>query len=197
MVKEAVPTLILASTSPYRRELLGRLGVEFETFAPEVDESLRANETPGDAGLRLACAKARAAAGQRADALILAGDQLASFNGQPVGKPADTGTAEQYLEQFSGRILTYYTAIALLISGNDTPVTHLDESRVHLRPLDRDEIRRYVAKENPIDCAGGLKLESLGSALCERIETEDPTALAGLPLIATARLLREHGYALP
>lgn len=190
-------TLILGSTSAYKRELLARLGLRFVTAAPEVDETLGADESSRDATLRLAGAKARAVAGQHPDALVLAGDQLADFHGEAIGKPPDAATAEKRLAQLSGQSLAYYTAIALISPDKPEPATYLDESRVLLRDLDAGEIRRYVAREKPFDCAGGLKLESLGGALCERIDTGDPTALIGLPLIAVARLLREQGCALP
>jgi len=192
-----MPTLILASTSPYKRELLARLGLTFEAHAPEVSETLTADETPRAATLRLAQAKARAVAATHPRALVLAGDQLAGLANEAIGKPRDGATAEAQLARMSARTLTFYTAIALLAPGAGAPETHLDESRVQLRELTREEIHRYVAREKPFDCAGGLKLESMGSTLCERIETEDPSALIGLPLISVARLLRKQGLALP
>ncbi|MGH8272741.1 MAG: Maf family protein [Gammaproteobacteria bacterium] len=192
-----VASLILASTSRYRRELLARLGITFETAAPHVNETLADGEAPADAALRLARAKARAVAEQRPEALVLASDQLADLDGTALGKPRDAAEARRRLAQMSGQTLTYCTAIALLAPGAERPETFLDESRVYLRAYDEEEISRYVAAANPLDCAGGLKLEGLGAALCERIETADPTALIGLPLIATARLLRAAGYPLP
>ncbi|MGH8162322.1 MAG: Maf family protein [Gammaproteobacteria bacterium] len=189
--------LILASTSRYRRELLARLGIAFDCDAPDVDETLAVGETAEDAVRRLARAKARAVADRHPDALVLAGDQLADLSGQPLGKPRDAAEAERRLAQMAGCAIRYCTAIALIAPGGGEPETFLDQSRAYLRPYDAEETRRYVAAANPLDCAGGLKLEGLGAALCERIETADPTALIGLPLIATARLLRAHGYALP
>lgn len=190
-------SLILASTSRYRRKLLVRLGISFDTAAPDVDETLADGEGPADAVLRLARTKAQAIAEHYPEALVLAGDQLADFDGTALGKPRDTAEAEQRLAQMAGQTLTYCTAIALLAPGAYEAETFLDESRVYLRAYDEKEIRRYVAAANPLDCAGGLKLEGLGAALCERIETADPTALIGLPLIATARLLRAAGYTVP
>jgi septum formation protein len=194
---QIVAALVLASTSPYRRELLARLGVAFECLSPGVDETLAAGEAPQAAALRLARAKAKAAAALRPDACILAGDQLASLEGLAIGKPRDGDEARRVLADMSGRTLNYYTAIALIVPDTGETETFLDESRVHLRRFDAGEIARYVAAANPVDCAGALKLEGLGAALAERIETEDPTALIGLPLIATARLLRAHGFTLP
>lgn len=192
-----MPALVLASSSPYRRELLGRLGLDFEAISPEADETLRAEEAPGEATLRLARAKARAVAERRPGALVLASDQLASLEGKPLGKPADAAVARRWLEGMSGRTLGYYTAVALLSPDASEAAVHLDRSRVLLRRFGPEEIARYVEQARPLDCAGGLRLEGLGAALCERIETEDPTALIGLPLIATARLLRDRGCRLP
>ncbi len=192
-----MPILILASSSPYRRELLERLDLDFEVLPPEVDENLHAGETPAEAALRLARAKARAVADRRPGALVLASDQLASFDGQALGKPRDAAMARRWLMQMSGRTVTYHTAIALLAPGASDAATHLDHSRVGLREFKDEEIARYLDRATPLDCAGALRLEGLGATLCERIETEDPTALIGLPLIATARLLRAAGCALP
>ncbi len=192
-----MPRLILASTSRYRRELLSRLGVVFDCESPGVNETRAPGETAANAVQRLARAKARAVADRYRDALILAGDQLADFAGQPLGKPRDATEAERQLAQMAGQTIRYFTAIALLAPGAAKSETFLDESRIHLRGYTAEEIHRYVAAASPLDCAGGLKLEGLGAALCERIETADPTALIGLPLIATARLLRARGYALP
>ncbi|MGH8225646.1 MAG: Maf family protein [Gammaproteobacteria bacterium] len=189
--------LILASSSPYRRELLERLGIDFEVVSPAVDESLRAEETPAAATLRLARAKAQAVAARRPEALILASDQLASLDGEALGKPHDAETARRWLAQMSGRTVTYHTAVALLAPGESEAATHLDQSHAVLRRFDAGEIARYLEQTQPLDCAGALRLEGLGAALCERIETADPTALIGLPLIATARLLRDQGYTLP
>ncbi|MGH8426618.1 MAG: Maf family protein [Gammaproteobacteria bacterium] len=192
-----MPPLILASGSRYRRELLVRLGFAFEVLVPDVDERVAPGEEVSAATLRLARLKAAMIAARRPDALVLAGDQLASVVGQPVGKPRDEAEARRQLQAMSGRTVTYSTAIALVVPGAAEPTTHLDTSHVTLRVFGADEIARYVERERPFDCAGALKLEGLGSALCERIETSDPTALIGLPLIATASLLREVGYPVP
>lgn len=192
-----MPALLLASTSPYKRELLARLGLVFEVCAPGVDETLAPGEAPRAAALRLARAKACAVAETHPRALVLAGDQLAALADEPIGKPRGAGEAQRRLEQMAGHTITYYTAIALSAPNAQRPAVFVDASRVRLRSLTAQEISRYVAHEKPFDCAGGLKLESLGSALCEHIDTHDPTALIGLPLIAVARLLREQGQALP
>ena len=188
--------LVLASTSPYRRELLARLGVPFDTSAPEVDESPLSGESPDELVIRLAIAKAEAGARQNPDAIVIGSDQTANLDGRPLGKPVTAAAAISQLQSMAGREIAYSTAVAVHLSGHESHV-HLDASRVRLRRLGMDEIRRYVEAEQPLDCAGALKLEGRGIALCEYIETTDPTALIGLPLIATAQLLRAHGIAIP
>lgn len=188
--------LILASTSPYRRELLRRLGVEFTPTPARVDESLHAEETAQAAVVRLALAKARAGARAHPDAAVLASDQLAAVGDLALGKPGTHAAAAAQLTAMSGHSVTYCTALALVAPRGD-PATALDISRVTLRRLGAEEIARYLAAEEPFDCAGALKLEGRGIALCERVDTSDPTALIGLPLIATARLLRAQGFRIP
>lgn len=188
--------LVLASTSPYRRALLNRLGVDFETLDSAIDETRRSDETTASAVTRLAEAKARAGHEQRPDAVAIGSDQLASLDGEALGKPGDAPGATRQLSAMAGREVVYCTAVSVCDAAG-TCRTHLDLSRVHLRPVSPAEITRYLDIERPFDCAGALKLEGLGIALCERIETHDPTALIGLPLIATAELLRRAGLALP
>lgn len=188
--------LVLASTSPYRRALLERLALPFDVAAPGVDEGLAAGERPETAVVRLALAKARAVTARFPGALILASDQLASLAGRPLGKPGNRERALEQLAAMGGATVTYCTAVAVVSPGG-TEVTTLDLSRVSLRQAEAAELERYIAAENPVDCAGALKLEGAGIALCERIETDDPTALIGLPLITVSRLLREHGFAAP
>ena len=188
--------LVLASTSPYRRELLARLGLDFDTLAPEVDETLTAGESPEQAVARLAATKARVGAEQAPAAIIVASDQLASLNGQALGKPGSFEAATDQLTAMAGQEILYCTALVVQ-APDGTVANHTDLSRVHLRKLSPQEIERYLTVERPFDCAGALKLERLGIGLCERIETSDPTALIGLPLIAAARLLREQGFAIP
>lgn len=188
--------VVLASTSPYRRELLARLGIPFDTLAPKVDESPLAGESPEALVKRLADAKAQAGHRERAGALVIGSDQMASLEGDPLGKPGTAEAAVEQLQAMAGHEIIYCTAVA--VNGPDGQAReHLDISRVRLRKLDQATIERYVAAEKPLDCAGALKLEGLGISLCEHIETRDPTALIGLPLIATARLLRIHGLAIP
>lgn len=188
--------LVLASTSIYRRRLLARLGLDFDTVAPGIDEALAPGESPRQAVDRLAAAKAEAGAAHAPGAVIVASDQLASLDGEALGKPGNVEAAVRQLAAMSGREIVYCTALAVL-GPKGTADTAIDISRVRLRDLSEDEIARYVAAESPMDCAGALKLEGLGIALCASIETTDPTALIGLPLIATARLLRDRGFDIP
>ncbi|TXI48510.1 MAG: septum formation protein Maf [Lysobacter sp.] len=205
----AAPSLILASTSPYRRELLSRLGVEFAVARPETDETPQPGETPDALAVRLAAAKAEAALargalardglgpeGGPANAWAIGSDQVAELDGRPLGKPGAVENAEAQLAAMSGRAVRFLTALCLA-GPNGRRLEALDVTVVRFRALRTDEIARYVARERPLDCAGSFKSEGLGIALFEAIETRDPTALIGLPLIATARLLREAGYAIP
>ncbi|QDW67415.1 Maf family protein [Luteimonas granuli] len=187
--------LVLASTSPYRRELLARLGVRFETARPEVDETPREGEAPDALALRLAAAKALAVAALRPGACVIGSDQVADFDGAPLGKPGDRATAIAQLEAMSDRAVAFRTAVAVAADG--AVATALDTTLVRFRRLDRDVIERYLDAERPFDCAGSFKSEGLGIALFDAVESRDPTALVGLPLIATARLLREAGLAVP
>ncbi|HYW76362.1 MAG TPA: nucleoside triphosphate pyrophosphatase [Gammaproteobacteria bacterium] len=188
--------LVLASTSPYRRDLLARLGIRFDAVAPGVDESSLPAEKPQDLVTRLAIAKAEAGGDGDPDRVVIGSDQLANMDGQLLGKPGTTAAALSQLQAMAGQEIVYSTAVAVHRAGRECRV-HLDTSRVRLRRLEPGEIERYVAAEQPLDCAGALKLEGLGISLCESIETHDPTALIGLPLIATARLLRDQGFPIP
>lgn len=187
--------LVLASTSRYRRELLARLGVRFETVRPEVDETPLEGEAPEALALRLAAAKALAVAAQRPGAWVIGSDQVADFDGRPLGKPGDRATAIAQLEAMSGRAVAFRTAVAVAADG--AVATALDTTLVRFRRLDRDVIERYLDAERPFDCAGSFKSEGLGIGLFDAIESSDPTALIGLPMIATARLLRDAGYQVP
>jgi septum formation protein len=188
--------LILASTSRYRRELLQRFGLPFDAVAPGVDESPAAGEAPDALVQRLARGKAVAVAAQRPGAWVIGSDQLASLDGQPLGKPGGRDAAIAQLASMSGRAIVFLTAVCVCREGGPVPV-HLDRTTVRFRPLAQGEIERYVDAELPFDCAGSFKSEGLGITLFDTIETVDPTALVGLPLIATARLLREAGFSLP
>ncbi len=191
----ARPRLILASTSPYRRELLARLGVPFETQRPGTDEIALPGETPADLTRRLAIAKATDVATRHPDAWVIGSDQVAEMDGQSLGKPGDRDGAIAQLRAMSGRAIAFRTGLALC-RGQEC-LAMVDTTTVRFRSLAADEIARYVEAEQPFDCAGSFKCEGLGISLFEAIESRDPTALVGLPLIGTARLLREAGFAVP
>ncbi len=196
MAQAAALRLILASTSPYRRELLARLRLPFGTAWPETDETPLTGETPTELVQRLAVAKARTIADLEPDAWVIGSDQVAELDGRVLGKPGDRAGAIAQLTAMSGRAIAFRTAVCLC-RGDALALAALDTTTVHLRALDSDEIDRYVDAEQPYDCAGSFKCEGLGIGLFEAIETRDPTALIGLPLIETARLLRNAGFAVP
>ena len=191
--------LVLASTSRYRRELLARLGVHFRIQAPDIDETARHDEKPHALAERLALAKASAIAKVCPGALVIGSDQVAEVDGRTLGKPGSAEAARAQLAASSGRILLFHTALCVIDTRADPVRVHAatDVTRVVFRALAADEIARYVAIEAPLDCAGSFKAEGLGITLFERIESGDPSALIGLPLIALARLLRAAGIALP
>jgi septum formation protein len=189
--------LILASTSMYRRDLLARLGAPFRQQAPDVDETAHPGETPLQLAVRLAGAKARAVAAAHAHALVIGSDQVADCDGRILGKPGDRANARRQLAASSGRSVVFHTAVCVIDTRPQPPAQFhaVDRTTVVFRALAAAEIERYLAREAPFDCAGSFKAEALGIALFERIETRDPTALIGLPLIALCRLLREAGIA--
>lgn len=189
--------LILASTSTYRRALLERLGLAFATARPEVDESPLPGESPRTLAERLALAKAEAVLARSTDdAWVIGSDQVAELDGRPLGKPGLHAVAVAQLRSMSGREVRFLTALCL--AGPDgRRLQALDITTVRFRALGDDEIERYVARELPLDCAGSFKSEGLGIALFDEIDSRDPTALIGLPLIVTARLLREAGFVVP
>ena len=188
--------LLLASTSPYRRELLSRLCIPFGVARPEVDETPHPGESPLALVQRLATAKAAAIAAREADAWVIGSDQVAELDGQPLGKPGGRDAALAQLAAMSGRSVAFRTALCVM-HRNLGRFDALDTTVVRFRDLAADEIVRYVDAEQPFDCAGSFKSEGLGITLFEAVESSDPTALVGLPLIATARLLRQAGFALP
>lgn len=192
----AVPRLILASTSRYRRELLERLRLPFETVRPEVDETPDPGEAPVALVERLSMAKAAAVAAGNGPAWVIGSDQAAELDGAPLGKPGNRGSAQAQLASMSGRTVAFHTGVCLLVPGQ-APRLAIDTTRVRMRTLAADEIARYLDAETPFDCAGSFKSEGLGITLFDAIESHDPTALVGLPLIATARLLRQAGWPLP
>lgn len=191
------PALILASTSPYRRELLARLGLPFETQAPAVDETPLPGEAPRELALRLARAKARDVARHHPQALVIGSDQVADLHGQPLGKPGSHERARAQLSRMSGQTVLFHTAVSLACAARGLLQTELATVRVRFRELDAASIERYLRAEQPYDCAGSAKSEGLGITLLAAIESDDPTALIGLPLIRTAALLRAAGLALP
>ncbi len=195
MTPLAAVDLVLASTSRYRGELLARIAPRFRTLAPGVAETALPGEPPADRAARLAEAKARAVAERCHGALVIGSDQVAELDGAILDKPGDAANAARQLAASSGRELRFHTALCLLDARVAPNRIHgaLDTTRVRFRALSGPEIARYVERERPFDCAGSFKSEALGIALFERIETSDPTALIGLPLIALCRLLRAAG----
>ena len=192
-----MPRLILASTSRYRREMLQRLGLPFDVTRPDVDETPHAGESAISLAIRLGRAKAQAvAAGLGDDDWALGSDQSADVLGEILGKPGDRAAAIAQLQAMAGKRIRFHTSLAL--AHRDGRVFEaLDLTEVSMRPLTDDEIERYVDAEQPFDCAGSFKSEGLGITLFDAIDNHDPTALVGLPLIATARLLRQAGFQLP
>lgn len=196
-----MPSLVLASTSVYRRALLERLGLPFAVARPEVDESPLPGESPEVLAERLALAKADAVLARVADdarrqTWAIGSDQVAELDGRPLGKPGTRAAAVGQLQSMSAREVRFLTALCLA-GPEGRRLQALDITTVRFRALGIDEIERYIDREQPLDCAGSFKSEGLGIALFEDIDNRDPTALIGLPLIATARLLREAGFAVP
>lgn len=185
--------LILASSSPYRRELLERLKIPFEVMAPEVDETPRAGETPEKLVERLSLEKARKIAGQRPGALVIGSDQVAVYNGGIVGKPHSHDKAVEQLRSASGRTVTLYTGLALINADTQRVQREVIPYRVTFRQLTEAQIESYLRKEQPYSCAGSVKSEGLGIALLEKFEGDDPNALIGLPLIRLVRMLENEG----
>lgn len=185
--------LILASTSRYRRELLQRLRLPFEVQSPHVDETPQPGEAPARLAARLALAKAQAVAARHPGAVVIGSDQVADLDGQPIGKPGTHERAVQQLRSMSGRSVVFQTAVAVVRHDSGFAASTLVPVTVRFRRLGEAEIEHYLRLEQPYDCAGSAKSETLGIALLEAIESDDPTALVGLPLIRTCELLREAG----
>jgi len=182
--------LVLASTSRYRRELLERLGLRFKTAGPDCDESALPGEAAPETALRLSVLKARSVATRFADALVIGSDQVASSEGRPLGKPGNHARATEQLRSLSGKSADFHTAVSLLDSRNNETQSRVVLCRVVFRKLDDERIEAYLRREHPYDCAGSAKAEGLGIV---RIETEDPTSLIGLPLIALTEMLERAG----
>ena len=189
--------LILGSTSRYRRELLQRLHLPFEVVAPDVDETPRPGEAPSALAIRLALAKAHAVAQRHPNAVVIGSDQVADLAGEPLGKPGTHERAVAQLQRMRGQTVVFQTALAVVCLATGFAQQGLAPVRVRFRDLSDAEIDRYLRIEQPYDCAGSAKSEGLGIALLDAIDSDDPTALVGLPLIRTCRLLRAAGVAVP
>jgi septum formation protein len=192
------PRLILASTSAYRRELLSRLGLPFDTIAPPCDEEMlkRPGEDPAQQALRLAREKAQSVAALDPAACVIGCDQLVDLDGQVLGKPGSAEAAVAQLLALQARPHRLLTALVLACPGGEL-LMHLDEHVLTMVALDRGAAQRYVAADAPLDCAGSYKIEARGIALFARVAGEDFSAITGLPLIALARLLRAQGFCIP
>jgi septum formation protein len=189
--------LILASTSTYRRDLLARLRVPFKVYAPDVDESPLPGEPASAMAQRLALAKARRVAGKFPESVVIGCDQVAESAGIAVGKPGTPEKAVSQLLGFSGKLAQFHTATSVVCIASAFEQCALDTTAVQFRELTEDEVRRYIALDKPMDCAGSFKTEAAGPMLMQSFSTQDPTAIIGLPLIALARLLRAAGFQLP
>lgn len=190
-------TLILGSTSRYRRELLERLRLPFEVTAPEVDETPLPGESPRELALRLAAAKARAVARMHPGAVVIGSDQVADLDGKPLGKPGNHERAVAQLREMRGHAMVFHTAVSVVCLESGFSQIDLAQVHVRFRHLSDEEIERYLRAEQPYDCAGSAKSEGLGISLLDAIDSGDPTALIGLPLIRTCQMLRAAGIMLP
>jgi len=193
----STPRIVLASTSRYRAELLHRLLDDFEQIAPDVDEQPLSGEAPAARAARLAAAKATAVSAKHRDAVVIGSDQVAALGDAILHKPGSGDNAHEQLRASSGNVVHFHTGLCVCDGRDGRLQSYTDETRVVFRTLSDEEIRRYLAREHPLDCAGSFKSEGAGIALFERIESADPTALVGLPLIALARLLRASGIPVP
>ncbi|MFZ1624132.1 MAG: Maf family protein [Gammaproteobacteria bacterium] len=187
------PAVLLASQSPYRRELLGRLLDTFECFTPDADESPLPAEPPEQLAQRLARLKAGAGAANAPGAVVIGSDQVAALGTQLLGKPGSVDRAVSQLLQCSGQVVAFHTAVCVLGPGSGDQLEHLDTTRVRFRNLSEADARRYVEADQPLDCAGSFKAERRGVILLESIDSRDPTAIQGLPLIWLADALRQRG----
>jgi septum formation protein len=188
-----MPTIVLASSSPFRRKLLEQLQLAFEVVSPEIDETPLANESPVQLVERLAVSKAWAVADSRPGSLVIGSDQVAMHGQEIIGKPRDHADAERQLAQASGKSVTLYTGLALINSDTGHVQSVVEPFTIHFRRLSREQINRYLEKDRPYNCAGSVKSESLGVALFERFEGDDPNSLIGLPLIRLVSMLEYEG----
>lgn len=196
-LRAGIPRLVLASTSPFRKELLSRLGLDFTAVSPVVDEAPVAGESPDEMVRRLALAKARAGCMNVGDALVIGSDQIAVVGDEILGKPGSVANAEKQLARLSGNSVTFLTGLCVLNTCTGRIQVDVVPFNVVFRMLSKEQIRRYVAFEQPLNCAGSFKSEGLGVTLFERMEGDDPTALIGLPLICLTTMLRNEDLVLP
>jgi septum formation protein len=196
MTKPIAPALVLGSSSPYRRELLQRLRIPFEVVVPDVDETPQANETPQQLACRLAMQKAQAVAAKFPSCIVIGADQVADLAGQSLGKPGNHANAVAQLQRMQGQQVVFQTALAVVCHSKAFAQLELAQVKVGFRQLSQAQIEAYLQAEKPYDCAGSAKSEGLGIALTTSIVSDDPTALMGLPLIRTCRLLEAAGLRL-
>ncbi len=189
----STPELVLASTSRYRRELLERLGMPFSVEAPDIDEAPLSGEPAAGVARRLALGKALTIAGQRPLSIVIGSDQVADLNGRIIGKPGSHEAATRQLRAMQGQAVVFHTAVAVVCMATAFEAVEVVTVRAQFRTLSTTDIERYLRIERPYDCAGSAKVEGLGIVLMERVESDDPTALIGLPLIQTCKLLRLAG----
>ncbi len=189
--------IVLASSSRYRQEQFGRLQIPFTSVSPGVDEAPRAGEAPADTALRLALAKARAVAGRHPDALVIGADQVAELDGRPIGKPGGHEAAVAQLRAMRGRTVHFHSALALLDAASGVHLAACEPTAVRFRVLSDAAIEDYLVREQPYDCAGAARIEALGITLVDAVESTDPTALIGLPLIRLTTMLASFGVTLP
>ena len=197
MSSDTRPALILGSSSPYRRELLSRLRIPFEVATPDINETPLADERPAATALRLSRLKAEAIAVRHAGALVIGSDQVCTLDDQQIGKPGTHAKALAQLQLMRGRTVTFHSALCLLDGRTGEAQVADIQTRTTFRDLSDAELDAYLRLETPYDCAGSAKVEGLGIMLLERVESDDPTALIGLPLIALCGLLRQAGFAVP
>ena len=189
--------LVLASTSSFRKMLLDKLDIPFETASPDIDETHRPDESPADLVQRLSIEKALAVAKDYPEHLIIGSDQVACVDGQILGKPGDFTRAKQQLTRASGKKVTFYTGLTLVNSVSGNRQTICEPFTVHFRQLNEQQIERYLNKEQPFNCAGSFKSEGYGITLFSKLEGDDPNTLIGLPLIRLVQMLENEGLALP
>ena len=196
MKNQSTPKVILASSSVYRKELLSRLNFPFETYSPDIDETPLSGELPEKTALRLAEKKAYAAADKYPNSLIIGSDQVATLDGEQIGKPGNFENALKQLQKMRGKKVIFHTALCLLDARTEKPKTQIKsvQTFVTFRDLPDEEFINYLKIEQPFDCAGSARNEALGITILEKIESEDPTALTGLPLIELTSMLRNVGF---